>query len=183
MQAGLLICAALAVCIVLPVPVTAREHRSAAVKREFQLTHPCPATGLTSRRCPGYVNDHIVPLACGGPDAVSNMQWQSIREARAKDKWESDSEGVKAGSAPRGRVHKRKAPSQCRWRRRGRGRTRFEPEKEGLPEGSVRPRPSSLRSSRAIPAGKSIYSLYLIRLLPSPENRILPSFESGILQF
>ena len=97
MQAGLLICAALAVCIVLPVPVTAREHRSAAVKREFQLTHPCPATGLTSRRCPGYVNDHIVPLACGGPDAVSNMQWQSIREARAKDKWESDSEGVKAG--------------------------------------------------------------------------------------
>ena len=53
------------------------------------LTHPCPATGLTSGRCPGYVKDHIVPLACGGPDAVSNMQWQTVGEGRAKDKWEA----------------------------------------------------------------------------------------------
>src|SRR6516225_2415325 len=50
---------------------------------------PCPSTGLTSGPCPGYVEDHIVPLACGGPDAPSNMQWQTIREARAKDKWEA----------------------------------------------------------------------------------------------
>ena len=34
---------------------------------------------------PGYWRDHI---ACGGPDPVSNMQWQTIREAKAKDKWE-----------------------------------------------------------------------------------------------
>jgi len=27
-------------------------------------------------------------LACGGADAVSNMQWQTTRAARAKDKWE-----------------------------------------------------------------------------------------------
>jgi hypothetical protein len=40
-------------------------------------------------RAPGYVKDHIVPLACGGLDAVSNLQWQTIREARAKDKWEA----------------------------------------------------------------------------------------------
>ena len=70
-------------------PPSAREQRSAAVKREFQLTHPCPATGLTSGACPGWVKDHIVPLACGGPDAPSNMQWQTIRDARAKDKWEA----------------------------------------------------------------------------------------------
>jgi hypothetical protein len=25
-----------------------------------------------------------MPLACGGPDAVSNMQWQTIRDAKAK---------------------------------------------------------------------------------------------------
>jgi hypothetical protein len=31
--------------------------------------------------------DHIVPLACGGPDAVSNMQWQTAADARAKDQW------------------------------------------------------------------------------------------------
>jgi len=29
-----------------------------------------------------------VPLACGGPDAVPNMQWQTIAKARAKDTWE-----------------------------------------------------------------------------------------------
>ena len=38
---------------------------------------------------PGYVKDHIVPLVCGGRDAVSNMQWQTIHEARAQDKWET----------------------------------------------------------------------------------------------
>jgi hypothetical protein len=34
------------------------------------------------------IADHIKPLACGGPDAVSNLQWQTIRDARAKDRWE-----------------------------------------------------------------------------------------------
>jgi hypothetical protein len=83
------ISAALAVCVVLPVRASAREHRSASVKHEFQLTHPCPATGLTSGLCPGWVKDYIVPLACGGLDAVSNLQWQTIRDAKAKDKWET----------------------------------------------------------------------------------------------
>jgi hypothetical protein len=32
--------------------------------------------------------DHIKPLACGGEDHPSNMQWQTERDARAKDKWE-----------------------------------------------------------------------------------------------
>ncbi len=36
----------------------------------------------------GYVVDHVVPLACGGVDEPSNMQWQTVEEARAKDKWE-----------------------------------------------------------------------------------------------
>jgi hypothetical protein len=67
---------------------SASEHRSRAVAREFQREHPCPSTGLTNGTCPGYWKDHIVPLACGGPDAVSNMQWQTIADARAKDTWE-----------------------------------------------------------------------------------------------
>jgi hypothetical protein len=69
-------------------PLAAKERRSREVTREFQREHPCPATGKTSGACPGYRKDHLVLLACGGPDAVSNMQWQTIAAARAKDRWE-----------------------------------------------------------------------------------------------
>jgi hypothetical protein len=89
MPTALLISAALAASIVLPSSASAKEHRSASVKREFQLTHPCPATGRTSGACPGYVKDHVLPLTCGGLDAVTNLQWQTIRDAKAKDKWET----------------------------------------------------------------------------------------------
>jgi hypothetical protein len=68
--------------------LSAREYRSREVTRGFQREHPCPSTGRTSGACPGYRKDHIKPLACGGPDAVSNMQWQTIRDAKAKDGWE-----------------------------------------------------------------------------------------------
>ena len=69
-------------------PLSAREYRSREVTREFQREHPCPSTGKTSGACPGYRKDHIKPLACGGSDAVSNMQWQTVAAARAKDRWE-----------------------------------------------------------------------------------------------
>ena len=37
---------------------------------------------------PGHVVDHMVPLACGGADSPGNMQWQTVGEAKAKDKVE-----------------------------------------------------------------------------------------------
>jgi len=69
-------------------PASASEHRSRAVTREFQREHPCPSTGKTRGACPGYRKDHIKALACGGPDTVSNLQWQTIAGAKAKDQWE-----------------------------------------------------------------------------------------------
>ena len=63
-------------------------HRSSAVKRSFQAHNPCPANGKTSGGCKGYVIDHKTPLACGGADAPSNMQWQTTAEAKLKDKTE-----------------------------------------------------------------------------------------------
>lgn len=67
-----------------------RIARSSQAKREFRKTEPCPATGETTGACPGYVIDHVVALACGGEDDPSNMQWQTVAEAKAKDRWEQD---------------------------------------------------------------------------------------------
>jgi hypothetical protein len=85
-----LLFAALACCLALaPSVASAREYRSSAVKHEFQRLHPCPSTGRTTGACPGFVKDHIRALACGGPDSVANLQWQTVAEAKAKDKWET----------------------------------------------------------------------------------------------
>jgi hypothetical protein len=59
-----------------------REHRSAAAKDAFMRSTGHP------HGWPGHVVDHVVPLACGGADAPSNMQWQTVAEANAKDRVE-----------------------------------------------------------------------------------------------
>lgn len=70
-------------------PALAREyHRNPEVTRQFQHEHPCPSTGSTYGRCPGYIKDHVVPLCAGGADATWNMQWQTKEAAHAKDKLE-----------------------------------------------------------------------------------------------
>lgn len=59
-----------------------RIRRSASAKRDFMRS-----TGF-SRGRPGYVVDHVRPLACGGADTPSNMRWQTRAAARAKDRTE-----------------------------------------------------------------------------------------------
>lgn len=65
-----------------------RFVRRASARSAFMRLHPCPSTGETSGPCPGYVVDHITALKRGGPDSPSNMQWQTIEAAKAKDAWE-----------------------------------------------------------------------------------------------
>lgn len=65
-----------------------RIKRSGAAKDAFKRQQPCPSTGRGSGACPGYVIDHVKPLECGGADAPSNMQWQTIADGKAKDKTE-----------------------------------------------------------------------------------------------
>jgi hypothetical protein len=91
-KAGLVIAAV--VIAVASSPLAAREQRSREVTREFQREHPCPSTGKSSGACPGYTKDHIKPLACGGPDAVGNLQWQTVTAAKAKDRWERKACGL-----------------------------------------------------------------------------------------
>ena len=66
----------------------ARIHRSQAEVRAFMRLHPCPSTHKNHPPCPGWIVDHVKPLACGGADDPSNMQWQTVADAKAKDKWE-----------------------------------------------------------------------------------------------
>ena len=64
-----------------------RHPRSAEVTHEFERENPCPSTGKRSGACPGYIKDHIQALCKGGADAVWNLQWQTVADAKAKDRW------------------------------------------------------------------------------------------------
>ena len=78
----------------------AGEPRSLTVKHEFQRQHPCPSTGHTSGACPGYVVDHVKALKHGGADRPSNMQWQTVAEAKAAEAAGTDAviaQGMEAG--------------------------------------------------------------------------------------
>jgi hypothetical protein len=70
-----------------------RIARSQTAKREFERANPCPSTRKRSGACAGYVIDHIIPLSCGGADAPANMQWQTVADAKAKDRWELSGPG------------------------------------------------------------------------------------------
>ncbi|SOY56020.1 hypothetical protein CBM2585_A60225 [Cupriavidus taiwanensis] len=65
-----------------------RISRSHAAVAEFKRLNPCPANGGRSGPCPGYVVDHVIPLCNCGADEPGNMQWQTIADAKAKDRRE-----------------------------------------------------------------------------------------------
>ncbi len=99
MKKTLLIFAALMLCVNLD--ISARE-RSQAAKNEFKRAYPCPANGNDFGSCPGYIIDHITPLACGGADESSNMQWQTAAASKEKDGWERKGCGAKAQQSTSG---------------------------------------------------------------------------------
>jgi hypothetical protein len=69
-------------CATCPRDSHGRIKRSPEAREQFMR-----GTGYAHGR-KGYVVDHRVPLACGGADSPSNMQWQTKAEAKAKDKTE-----------------------------------------------------------------------------------------------
>lgn len=74
--------------LVLITDAEARIHRSHAAIDAFKREHPCPSTGKPRGRCQGWIIDHRIALCVGGEDAPENMEWQTVAQAKAKDKWE-----------------------------------------------------------------------------------------------
>jgi len=71
-------------CKTCPRDANGRILRSPAARAQFLRQNGYP------HGRPGYVVDHIVPLECGGADSPSNMQWQTVAEAKAKDRTEGN---------------------------------------------------------------------------------------------
>ena len=69
-------------------PGHSADTRSFRAEVLFRLQNPCPTTGETRGECKGYVIDRVIPVACGGAEDPSNMQWQTLAQAREKDRWE-----------------------------------------------------------------------------------------------
>jgi hypothetical protein len=67
--------------------------RSTKVINAFKKMWACPSTGLHKGPCPGWAIDHVVPLSCGGRDAVFNLAWmpdagKSCAQDYCKDRYE-----------------------------------------------------------------------------------------------
>lgn len=65
------------------------ECRNPAIKHKFDVMNGFP------HGRPGYIVDHICPLAQGGIDHPRNMQYQTIADSHAKDRWENTVMGKK----------------------------------------------------------------------------------------
>ena len=78
------------ICGLITTQAFAGTLRKPAQRAMFVRHHPCPATGRTRGACQGYVVDHIEPLCAGGPDDPGNMQWQTVKEAKEKDRKERE---------------------------------------------------------------------------------------------
>lgn len=64
--------------------------RRADVLVAFKRIHPCPSTGKSTGACRGWQLNHVIPLACGGEDAVSNLQWMPVVTKTCWQDWCND---------------------------------------------------------------------------------------------
>lgn len=61
--------------------------RRSAVTSAYRRIHPCPVTGLHTGPCPGWQMNHIIPLASGGCDSVTNIQWLPVQVKTCTQPW------------------------------------------------------------------------------------------------
>ncbi len=73
--------------------------RSETAKQDFRKANPCPSTGKTRGACPGFEIDHRQPLAKGGRDSATNMQWLSKEQHKQKTRQDFGSGSSRRGSS------------------------------------------------------------------------------------
>lgn len=78
--------AAITWSLLAPQPAAAARYRSASAIAEFKRQQPCPSNGMPRGPCPGYIIDHVQPLCADGADHPRNMQWQTVVDAKEKDR-------------------------------------------------------------------------------------------------
>lgn len=61
--------------------------RSTKVLNAFKKQWACPSTGKHSGPCPGWAINHTIPLACGGRDIVSNLDWMPDEAKSCASDW------------------------------------------------------------------------------------------------
>src|ERR1035437_3705729 len=69
-------------------PSSVQRDKNGKIKRSSVAKHDFMKQSGYPKGRKGYVVDHKIPLKKGGCDCPSNMQWQTIEEGKAKDKWE-----------------------------------------------------------------------------------------------
>lgn len=74
--------------------VQASTCRDPAVKHKFDVINGYP------HGRPGYIVDHKCSLFCSGIDNITNMQYQTVSDSKAKDKWENTKAGCKSQCTP-----------------------------------------------------------------------------------
>jgi hypothetical protein len=62
--------------------------RHTAQANAFRKANACPVTNKIQARCPGWVVNHIEPLACGGTDVPANMEWEQRAPSYKRDAFE-----------------------------------------------------------------------------------------------
>lgn len=92
-------------CGVPPRTSTGIIKRSSTVLAHYKKYHPCPVTGLSTGSCLGWQINHVIPLASGGCDAVSNLMWLPIQIKTCTalwciDRWERKYYAVPHGKLP-----------------------------------------------------------------------------------
>lgn len=87
-MAAVALLGALVLVLAAPAQANAQASRSRDAVAEFKRLNPCPATGQSHGKCPGYVVELVVPRCADGRHVASNMTWHLAAQVEDKRRWE-----------------------------------------------------------------------------------------------